>query len=95
MRGTVEAASRGIKGEGPGENPLGPAERTGGFAPFSLRRESPNRFPRLAQGINAAKMLRVEARSEKIRTMEVRNMYVLTDMPMIRVAESVAQKVHF
>jgi hypothetical protein len=40
-------------------------------------------------------MLRIEARSEKSRTIEVRNMYVLTDMPMIHVAESVAQKVHF
>jgi hypothetical protein len=40
-------------------------------------------------------MLRIEATSEKSRTIEVRNMYVLADTPMIRVAESVAQKVHF
>jgi hypothetical protein len=40
-------------------------------------------------------MPRREARSQIFRTIEVRNMYVPTDMPMIRVAESVAQKVHF
>lgn len=40
-------------------------------------------------------MLRVEARAEKFRTIKVRNLYVLTDTPMIPVAESVAQKVHF